>query len=314
MQSIKLILTVLAPHSDNQFLLNKAIYLAKQYDAKIELVLVVYNSGLVTSLFFSPTELDAAKEGYLNSLKKKLSRYSQSIDKENIPVASDAIWHKPHYEGIIEYAKKVGADLILKGTHKHKVLDKVFFTPNDWQLLKSSSIPLILAKETTAAQYQTVLAGIDPTHAHSKPESLDNLVIDSAMRFAGKMNATCHVTHCYSPIEYQVWNDIGLGMGIGIGPADFTMGEENYSEYINQLKENQESQFNEVVGPFKLPQENLHLVEGYPEQKLPEMVEEMKVDLLVLGTAYHSGLVGSTAEKILDEVNCDVLSVQIQRD
>jgi len=40
------------------------------------------------------------------------------------------------------------------------------------------------------------------------------------------------------------------------------------------------------------------------------VVEEQKIDLIVMGTSYHSGLIGSTIEKILDEVNCDVMAVR----
>ncbi|WP_444998560.1 universal stress protein [Aliikangiella sp. IMCC44359] len=313
MQSINSILVALDPASDNQNLLQKSIYLANVYKADIELLLVVYNPGLVTSLFFSPGEMSAAKTGYLNSQKKQVQQFEKIVKKSGVKVSSEVVWHKPHYEAIIERAKQINADLVIKATHQHKTINKVFFTPNDWQLLKSCPIPLILTKENTSDSYKQLLAAIDPNQTHNKPEALAPLVVDSAVKLSKDLSANCHVAHCYAPIEYQVWNDIGLGMGVGIGPTDFTMGEDNYSEYMAQLKSTQEQEFNDVVTPFDLDSENLHLVEGYPERLLPELVDELAIDLLVVGTAYHSGLVGSTAEKILDEVNCDVMSVQVKK-
>ena len=225
----------------------------------------------------------------------------------------EVVWHKPLYEAIIQHAENCKADLIVKSTHHHPTINKVFFTPNDWQLLKSCPVPLVLAKSSTNDEYNSVMAGIDPAHDHGKPETLDNQIVQAGLDISNKVNADYHVTHCYAPIEYQMWSDIGMGMGVGMGPTDFTMGENNYSDYVEELKSGLENQFKDVVKGFEINESKLHLVEGYPEKLLPELVDELNIDLLVLGTVYHSGLVGSTAEKILDLVNCDILSVNVPK-
>jgi len=96
-----------------------------------------------------------------------------------------------------------------------------------------------------------------------------------------------------------------------MGPADFSMGQENYDQYIEQLKKDNQQTFDEGIAEVGFPSDNLHLEEGYPEQVLPSVIEKQKIDLIVMGTSYHSGLIGSTVEKILDEVECDVLAVKV---
>ena len=309
MLSINKILVCLDPNREEQPALDRAMYLAKKFDASIELLLVVYNRALLTNLFFNSEQLDAAKEGYMNSQKRWIESYLNDSRYAALKPTYHVVWHKPLYEAIIQQAQKVKADLVIKSTHNHPTINKIFFTPNDWQLLKACPVPLILAKGTTNDSYRRLLAGVDPAASHNKPKSLNRVIIETSQHFAKILAAESHVVHCYAPIEYQLWSDIGMGMGVGMGPTDFTMGENNYSEYINELKGGIESQFKGVVEPFKIAKSNLHLAEGYPEKRLPEMVEELEVDLLVLGSVYHSGLVGSTAEKILDLVNCDILSV-----
>ena len=309
MQTLNKILVCLDPNRDEQPALDRALYLAKKFDASIELLLVVYNRALLTNLFFNSEQLESAKSGYINSQKRWVETYLNDPRYADVKRTYEVIWHKPLYEAIIQQAKKVGADLVIKSTHYHPTINKIFFTPNDWQLLKACPIPLILAKSKTNHEYQHIMAGIDPANSHGKPTNLDKLIVETMVNLSDKLDAKGHVAHCYAPIEYQMWSDIGMGMGVGMGPTDFTMGENNYSEYVNELKAGIQHQFDNVVKPFSLPQENLHLVEGYPEKRLPEMVEELNIDLLVLGSVYHSGLVGSTAEKILDLVECDILSI-----
>lgn len=311
MQSISKILVCLDPNRDEQPAFERALYLAKAYDASIELLLVTYNRGLVTNLFFNSNELEAAKQGYVNSQKRWVESYLDRAEDANIKRTYTVVWHKPLYEAVISHAKEIKADLVIKSTHHHPMVNRVFFTPNDWQLLKSCPVPLILAKSSTQASYQKVMAGIDPSHSHSKPETLDSLIVQSSLSIADKLAAECHVTHCYAPLEYQLWSDIGMGMGVGMGPTDFTMGEDNYNDYVDELKQGLQKGFEDVVKAFKLDDDKLHLVEGYPEKLLPELVDELDIDLLALGSVYHSGLVGSTAEKILDQVNCDVLSINV---
>ncbi|WP_196138108.1 universal stress protein [Aliikangiella sp. G2MR2-5] len=313
MQSLDRILVCLDPDREEQPALAKAIYLAKEFDSHIELFLAVYNRGLVSNLFFSSEEFEAAKQGFINSQKRWLTTYQEEVAKEGIGCDIDIVWHKPLYEAVIQKAKESKAQLVIKSTHHHPTINKVFFTPNDWQLLKACPVPLILAKKETGPAYSNIFAAIDPSHHHDKPEQLDSHIVSNAVSLSNKLGGKVKVGHCYDPIGYQLWSDIGFGMGVGMGPTDFTMGEENYEAYVEQLHKTQKEAFDKIVAPFSLPDGDKVLEEGYPETLLPEMVERFDIDLLVLGNVYHSGLVGSTSEKILDQVNCDVLSINMEK-
>ncbi|MDQ7048059.1 MAG: universal stress protein [Enterobacterales bacterium] len=117
------------------------------------------------------------------------------------------------------------------------------------------------------------------------------------------------MVHCYDPIPYQLWTDISIGMGAGMGPADFTMGQDNYDLYVDQLMQQNKKDFFDQIQQVDFPQDHLYLEEGYPEKELPQIVIENNIDLLVMGTSYHSGLIGSTIEKVLDEVDCDLMAI-----
>lgn len=314
MQTLNKIIVCLDPLRDQQPALEKGILLAKTYQAKLELLLVVYNRSLVTNHFFSSEELEKAKLNYIESQKRWVKTYITEVKSENIDCAYDIVWHKPIYEAIIHKTKSSNADLVIKSTHHHPTVNKVFFTPNDWQLLKYCPVPLILAKPETAKTYTNVLSAIDISDADEQEKLLNQLILEQATELAEKLNSTSHVTHCYEPIAYQLWSDIGVGMGFAMGPADFSANEDSYQEYTDQLKQAQQEKFAQVIEHCNFSQEQMHLEEGYPENLLPAIVDSSSIDLLVLGSHQHSSLVGSTVEKILDQVNCDILSVQLPKD
>ena len=311
MTSIKKILVDIDPTKSYQPALTRGIYLAQQYGASLSLFLVVYNRRLVANRFFDPEQLEAAKNGYANTKRKFMEEQMKLATDAGICADYDIVWGKPIYEHINKKAESGNYDLVIKSTHNHPTINKIFFTPNDWQLLKSCPKPLILAKDRDGAKYTNVMAAIDPSNRSDHSEKLDPTILHNAREVAAATDAKIHAAHCYDPIAYQLWTDIGIGMGAGMGPADFTMGQENYEQYMEQLEKDNQEQFEKSLGEVNFPKENLHLEEGYPEQILPSLIKRESIDLIVMGTSYHSGLIGSTIEKILDEVDCDVMAVKV---
>jgi len=57
-----------------------------------------------------------------------------------------------------------------------------------------------------------------------------------------------------------------------------------------------------------------HLLLGPPEQVIPQIAEREGIELIVMGTVARTGipglLIGNTAERILDGVACDVLTIK----
>jgi nucleotide-binding universal stress UspA family protein len=58
----------------------------------------------------------------------------------------------------------------------------------------------------------------------------------------------------------------------------------------------------------------LHLVKGEPSDAIVYLVRKLRIDLLVMGTVCRTGIpgfiIGNTAERVLDTVDCSVLTVK----
>ena len=302
------ILVDMDPTKKEQPALSRAIGLAKKFNASIELLLIVYNSGLMSQWFIDDERLERIKQSYIASHKLWLDNYIKQVIHARIPVTIDVRWHTPIYEGIIQKIKSSNADLLIKSTHQHPKVNKIFFTPNDWQLLKSCPIPLLLTKAETAEEYTGIMAAIDPSHSHGKPEGLDKVILDTTTSLANILSANAQVAHCYEAVALPIWPGVGtspmdMGTGLGLSPVE-------YKEYIKEVNAHHSELFEQMIANYDLPTESKHLVEGTASLSLPKIVDDNNISLLVIGTTYRRGLLGSTAEKILDNVNCDILAVK----
>ena len=67
----------------------------------------------------------------------------------------------------------------------------------------------------------------------------------------------------------------------------------------------------EFARDHHVPTEQTHVVEGLPEDVLPEIAEQLDAELILLGslgrTGWSAALIGNTAEQVVDGLHCDLL-------
>ena len=299
---IKRILVDMDPTIDQQPALTQAIALAKKFNASIELFLTVHHSDLTSKWVTQEHSEKEVIASYLKTKQRWLDSYLPDIVDANIEVSTDVRWFKPIYQGIIDKVNEGKIDLVIKATHCHPTINKLLFTPNDWHLLQSCPVPLLLTKAGSAAKYRHIMAAVDPNQ--TRPENINTVILQTTTALATILDATSHVAHCYEPIGMELWQDIGVGV-YGLDVQSF-----DYRGYTKQLKEHHEASFNKLIEKYTFADENKHLESGIAQNLLLDIVEQNNIDLIVIGSHQHSGLLGSTAENILDEVQCDILAVK----
>ena len=301
---IQHILVIMDPTIDEQPALFKAIEVAKRFDASIELFLVVYHGGLAPKWFNQEHPQEQIISNYLKTKQRWLDTYLSQVSSENISVSSEVRWHKPLYAEILKKITECHADLVVKSTHQHPALDRLLFTPNDWQLLKCCPVPLLLAKHDTSAAYKNVMAAVDLEKIDDERKDLDEVILDTNAMMSEYFNAIAHVAHAYDPMGYELWPGEHINiLGMDVPSYD-------YQGYQEQLKDQHEKEFEQLIAHYAIDEKNTHFVHGIAANQLVDLVNDENIDLLVMGVRVHSGFVSTTAEKILDEVNCDILALK----
>ena len=301
---IQHILVIMDPTIDEQPALSKAIEIAKRFDASIELFLVVYHSGLAPKWFNQEHPQEQIISDYLKTKQRWLDTYCSQVSSENISVSSEVRWHKPLYAEILKKITECHTDMVIKSTHQHPVLNRLLFTPNDWQLLKCCPVPLLLAKHSSTAAYKNVMAAVDLEKSEDERKDLDEVILDTNAILSEYFNAVAHAVHAYDPVGHELWPGEHINI-LGMDVPSY-----GYQGYQDQLKEQHEKEFTHLVDHYALDEKSIHFVHGIASNQLVDVVNDENIDLLIMGVRFHSGFVSSTAEKILDEVNCDILAIK----
>jgi universal stress protein E len=285
MAKIECILIVVDPGADRHPAVERGMFLAEHLGMRVDLFICDYNAQLVGGLFLDSSKLKRAKAGYLNDKKKFLDKIAGPYKKQGIDVTTKVAWDRPLFEGIVRQALHSDARFVFKDTHYHSALSRVLFTNTDWHLIRSCPSPLWLVRSDYEFSSPRVLAAVDPLHEHDKPASLDVRILAEAFEIGDALGGEVHIAHAFNPY---------------LDPDDPDRIEQQHVEALAKL-----------AGQLQVPEERTHMHAGNPTDLLPKISADMGANLVIMGAISRSRLenaiVGSTAEKVLDRLGCDVL-------
>jgi universal stress protein E len=282
--------------------IDKAALLASRLNARLELYICDTRATREMRLLQAQRQ-DPGSSVTMN-LKPMLEELARPLRDRGIDVCTECEYADVLHEGLIDRAKRTTADLIVKDTHHHTLAQRTFLTNTDWELIRGSPVPLLLAKERPWHSPPLVLAALDPSQVNDKPESLDQEILDHAQLFAQRLGGELHAAHAYIPLTIAATADAVLSpMAMTMDPSIFELEEKQRHARLRAVTERQQ-----------IPAERLHLELGVASEVLPNLALHIQADMLVMGAVTRRGLarvfVGSTAERVLERLPCDVLVVK----
>jgi universal stress protein E len=154
---------------------------------------------------------------------------------------------------------------------------------------------LLIVKSDGRTPYRSIVAAIDPFHAHAKPAALDREILRMAREVQGRTHAKLAALHCYFPVEY-------FGADLArVAPSDPHLVDARL-EAVHAL-----------CAEAGIPVEAGRLVAGAPHSLLTEMQQRGEADLIVMGALARGRvaelILGNTAERVLHYGSGDVLVV-----
>jgi universal stress protein E len=178
-------------------------------------------------------------------------------------------------------------------------------TDTDWQLMRRSECPLLVVKNPSFGGYGTVVAAVDPLHAHDEPEGLDRAVLGAGRAIARACGSTLRAVYAYPGSEA-----FRLASAVEVSPGVF-YGAENVEAVHRRA-------VNELAEQFGIGAAEVDLVASSAPEAIFDTVAKRRVELVVVGTPRRRGAfataVGSTAERVVATVACDVLIVPAASD
>lgn len=296
----RILVAVENPESRALAPLKKAAQLAAATGAELELYHDLASPVFVEELKPGRGGLAAAKQAGESAALRGLERLAAPLRKAGLQVSTHATWDYPPHEAIVRRAASTNADLVvIAPRHKHSFAKLLGY--NDWELLRECPVPLLLVKSDKAWRRGAVLAAIDPTHAFAKPHGLDDIILQQARDLAAALHCKPHVVHSFQVLP---------GMLQAAAAEDAKLTEVARRE----ARRNAGALLRKSLADSGIGPRQQHLLEAHPIDAIGNSVRKLRPNVLVMGSVSRSGLkrlfIGNTAERILDEVACDVLVVR----
>jgi len=298
----KILIAVKNPDARRQPGVDKAVHIAKRLGASVELFNAISTPVFLELEPLNGHSLAAIKREALELRGSRLEKLAARARKHGVKATSTVEWDFPPHEAIVRRAQRTEADLIVAECHAGRRLKPWLLHLTDWELLRVSPLPVLLLKNGRRWREPTVLAAVDPSHAHAKPARLDSAIVAEAARFTRALRGSLEVMHANFP----------SGFGFAVGePAIDAMA---LAAAYDQQKERSRLEFAAFADQARIPRASRHLVDSDPLFAIPHVARKLGADLVVMGALSRSGLkrvfIGNTAERVLDDLPCDVLVVK----
>jgi universal stress protein E len=278
----------------------RAFAVARRLGANVQMVASVYDPYVAGERFSDSPELEAARGALVARRHADLEALANRSEAEGVQVSVHARWHYPVVDGLLAAVADAGPDLLIAGTFHHSPLQRLGLGNMDWQLIRRAPCPLLLVRADGFSGYEQILAAVDPLHEHDKPAALDGELLATARLMAEVWDGRVHVLHCYLSGEYVPFVAPGASLP---PPFDGEPPEEVHRQALQKLVAAQGLKASQVL-----------LEAGDPRQRIPETAARLGVNLVVMGAVARSRIgrwmIGSTAESVLDRLDCDVLIIK----
>jgi universal stress protein E len=204
-------------------------------------------------------------------------------------------------------------DLVIKAADKGGLITRVFGS-TDMHLLRKCPCPVWLHKHGHDKPYRRILAAVDfDEHGGMEREgTLNRDIVDLAVALARREHSELYFGHAWYPKGAELLQTRASGLS-----------EAEINDYINETLACNERRLNELMSRAETwvgsdlwhaikPQ--ARLVKGLARRAIPDLAEELQVEVIVMGTLRRAGiagiLIGNTAETILNRIDCSVLAIK----
>jgi nucleotide-binding universal stress UspA family protein len=282
---VKLLQKILVPvdfNESSQRAIDTAVMLARSFHSHISL-LHVLSPGNISQ------DAQALLEAYT---REKLEAMAASIRENGVASSDYLIRQGIPFETIIDVAQYSDFNVIVAGAGNKRDDESFQLGTTAEKLMRKNQVPLWVVKNNDPLTIQSILCPVDFSDASAR-------ALGNAITLADVFQAKLTVLNVYQPIEV-------LSPRFNIDPV-----AEN-----KQRSRRQEKEFEAFLNDFKLDRVNHEILtlEGEPHAEILKLIQERKIELLVMGTVGRSGLsrllMGSVTEKVTRNVPCSFITTK----
>jgi nucleotide-binding universal stress UspA family protein len=192
------------------------------------------------------------------------------------------------------------------------------FGGTDQHLLRKCPCPVWIMVGETSANYRHILAAVDFDpweecgEENTVEDALNRQIIGLSASLAASDFAQLHVVHAWEAISDSMIRVFGSDLSDEEAATHRDHEWREHQSRLDALDNWMREQFSSEAHGYLAPR--FHLRKGSPRDIIPAVANELKTDLVVMGSVSRTGipglLIGNTAEVILNNLECSVLAVK----
>lgn len=192
-------------------------------------------------------------------------------------------------------------DLVIKAPEGNTNKLEMLFGSIDQKLMRKCPCPVWIIKPSRKKHFRKILAAVDLSTFEPERESLAKQIMAVATALAKDEGGELHIVH--------VWQLAGEARLRGR-----QINKERVDKLLRDMQETCQSALDRLVKHYPYDKKAVYLIKGQAKDVIPELVENSDIDLVVIGTVGRSGIpgliIGNTAERVLNAIDCSVLALK----
>ncbi len=309
MASKKRLLVVIQEQRGSDRAIEHALAVARLRGADLVVVDVYSYLDAYTTALSDVTDAAELRQLVLASRKEQLEHYLAEHDDEIARRAEVRVLDGAPFLEIIREAARSGCELIVKVSDREGASQSRSFGSTDMHLMRKSPLPVWTVHAAHEDTARRILATVDPLALEPDARDLQRKTLRMAAEVAEATNASLHVLSTWELIGEETMRN-----------SPFLKMDE--ARILSLLRETdyraRNAQwalacwFERELPNTTVPQ--WHVIKGSARELIPAFIESNDIELLVMASVAQTEvpglLIGSTAESVLGDVDCSVLTVK----
>lgn len=240
-----------------------------------------------------------------------LERVVGSAETDGVPLSTKVLVGKPFIE-MIRQVLRDDHDLIIKCADKDGGFRDMLFSSTVMHLMRKCPCPVWVIKPTEHPEYRRILAAIDQDPEEPVKDALNRQILEMSTSLAQTEHSEAHIVHA--------WDVFGEDL---LRSQTWDFSESGFDALVEKEGDARRRWVEDLIESYGLsgsrgttggPDIHIHVIKGHAQHIVPQLAHDLKTDLVVMGTVARTGIaglfMGNTAEDILTQLNCSVLTVK----
>lgn len=271
MPDISNIFVVMDPTTDDQRALKRATRIATQLQAKVHAYLCIFERAERAE------DVEVLQKAEMERRRAWLEDAVKPLRDQGLSVEIEVEWDRDWREALGPAANRAGADLIVKSSFTHSGARRYLLKTSDWRLLRTAGCPVLLTKRDDPNRTGKIIAAVNIAAADDAHQRLNDQILEYARSIIEQRGeGELHAVNAYSGSTHFVH------------PPD-------------------------LAKRCGIKREHAHVADAAPESLIAEVAEDIGAEMVVIGTVARHGIagtiIGNTAERVLDHLEVDVLTI-----